>query len=431
MATLVWEQLRPSTTPTGDELKYLAVLGSYRLESIVETEPQSQSQAFHTLDLALQSSCKRSHRAIINSADRHSSLSGRLGSLVEAAGDLEAAMPALDHAAVNFSAAFAKTAGDSTSAMLGQRRTALLLSRNCERVVDVMGLPNLLEAVASSSASITTGANNSSALDLNAHIARLHALYPDSSLISTVSSDARSAMHIMAANLVTTLKQKNLKLAAAVRAVSWMRRILPELGGGLPSGSGTFLEREKCLVGLFLACRTATLFGMLSDLEPMRLLAEKEGQESEGQHTERYLKRYVEIFREQSFGILSMLKNLFPSAPAGDSDILRSPMSPISTFPLHLVDILSDTLMTYLGNVRSQALYDGLVTQIMYCSTSLGRLGGDFGIILGCLGPAMSGDKWLESIKRHKSLTKRFDSIVGAGGHKDSPPGTLSSPEYY
>jgi hypothetical protein len=36
-----------------------------------------------------------------------------------------------------------------------------------------------------------------------------------------------------------------------------------------------------------------------------------------GQQTDRYLKRYIEIFREQSFAIVSLYKNIFNSEPVG------------------------------------------------------------------------------------------------------------------
>ncbi|KAJ2899710.1 uncharacterized protein MKZ38_002903 [Zalerion maritima] len=444
MADLLWDLLQfPDGSNTGsrkpeqDELKYLEGLVGQTLDAAADSQAKAQSRSLHTLHLSLQSACKRSHKAIVSSADRHSSLSRHLAALSENAAELDSTVPALDQAALTFST----TTRDMNGGLLGPRRKKLVLLRNCERIVDVMGLPNLLEAAAASSNSTAAGgssasssSNSSSALDLNAHIARLHALYPDSALVSSVSSEARTAMHSMASSLMATLRQKNLKLAAAVRAVSWLRRIIPEIGG--PTHGSTAVEREQCLASLFLACRLSTLTNMLSDLEPLRLLAEKEvGTDSAGSHAERYLKRYVEIFREQSFGILSMLKNLFPSAAAplaakesagsSEEDDLRPLMSPMSTFSLRLVDILVETLTRYLGIVKSQTLYDGLVTQVMYCAASLGRLGCDFGIVLSCLGPAASGGgKWVESIKKHRALTNRIESMVGGDS---SRPGSSSS----
>jgi len=228
---------------------------------------------------------------------------------------------------------------------------------------------------------------------------------------------------------------------------------------------------------------------MLEALEPLRELADHETQVrlssdmgqhptkgnasvgvsatggGTGQQTERYLKRYIEIFREQSFAILSTYRSIFPSAlpvpgsTATAPDVLTSPTlttsptasndrfaqedgntenagnallpipSPLATFPAHLVDMLLDTLRTYLPNVRDKVSRESLLTQVLYCAGSMGRLGGDFGLITSLLRSEAEDDgdedveeeeEWVEVMRKHRVQASRLELLasgvgVGAG----------------
>ena len=197
---------------------------------------------------------------------------------------------------------------------------------------------------------------------------------------------------------------------------------------------------------------------MLGALEPLRELADQEavrlrdagsgagkGKAEKnkwegGQQTERYLKRYVEIFREQSFAIISMYRSIFPPASSHDEPLLKGlgrkaeeqdPLQPLpsalGTFPLKLVTMLVDTLRTYLPNVRDRSSRDSLLTQVLYCAGSLGRLGGDFSLMLGFLNEADEGheeeeegeggednEEWVDVIRKHRVLAGRLELMVGA-----------------
>jgi len=458
MADLLYDLLSPSevsspaTAPDPAALEYLTTLASQPLSSLASTEPKALAQSSHGLLLSLQALSKKSHKQIIDSASHHATLRTTLPALAASTADLRNAIPKLDAEAVRFSTTFSKT---SDSELLARRKKALLLSRNVERLVDVLELPTLL-----SSAISTAPVNYSSALDLNGHIRRLHLIYPKSPLVASISSQADDAMRTMAANLILSLKAPGLKLAASLRTISWLRRVLPDLETAVSStaASSSSLSsstaavanpstttgstkghdsQERVLGALFLVCRLATLVSMLEALEPLRELADQERARqkaigsgsswSGGQQTERYLKRYIEIFREQSFAIVSMFRSIFPTATAvtsdgpaaaaagsHGSDPLEPMPSALATFPLYLVDMLLETLRVYLPTVKDQAARDSLLTQVLYCAGSLGRLGGDFGLFLATLdvGPEAE-EEWVEIVKRHRALAGRLESIVG------------------
>lgn len=193
---------------------------------------------------------------------------------------------------------------------------------------------------------------------------------------------------------------------------------------------------------------------MLSALEPLRELADQEtmrlldsngnnlavkerGKWEGGQQTERYLKRYIEIFREQSFAIISMYRSIFPASTAAQDEVVlkdlgksrpkapEDPLQPLpsalGTFPLQLVSMLEETLRRYLPNVRDKSSRDSLLTQVLYCAGSLGRLGGDFSMMLAFLHEidgeedevSEDDEEWVEVIKKHRLMAGKLESMVG------------------
>lgn len=414
--------------PDQSSFDYLTHLASQPLASLDTSEPQALSQSSHTLLISLQALSKKSYRPIIESASHHASLQTALPALATSTAELRHAIPRLDNEAVKFSSTYNKA---SDNDVLARRKRAHLLSRNVERLVDVLELPTLLTSAISASPP-----NYSSALDLNGHIRRLHSLYPDSPLIASIAAQADEAMKTMAANLILSLKAPGLKLAASLRTISWLRRVLPDIetAGSQVKGHGS---QDKVLGALFLVCRLATLMNMLNALDPLRELADQEKARqksigsgnawSGGQQTERYLKRYIEIFREQSFAIVSMYRSIFPTAveapsvatAGGKADPLEPLPSSLSTFPLYLVDMLVETLRLYLPTVKDQASRDSLLTQVLYCAGSLGRLGGDFGLFLAGLDLGSEAEEeWVGVVRRHRQLAGRLESIVGDAKEK-------------
>lgn len=449
----------PSADPT--TATYLSRLSTLPLSSLSTSEPQSLSQTSHSLLLSLQALSKRSHKSVITSSDHLSTFSITLPALAKATADLRDALPKLDDAAIHFSENYNNRIEND---VLDRRRKALLLSRNVDRLADVLDLPTLLStAISSSNTNTVSGAgrenntlNYASALDLNAHIRRLHASCPTSSLITSVSLQAEEKMQSMATNLIYSLRQPSLKLAAAMRTISWLRRVAPELDPST-SISSSAQTREGALGSLFLVCRLASLTTMLNALSPLRDLADQEslrlmlssgkagGNKFEaGQQTEKYLKRYIEIFREQSFAIISMFRSIFPPPAASvpidglnnstgekeDDDLLGPLPSALTTFPLQLVGMLEETLKQYLPNVRDKSGRDSLLTQVLYCAGSLGRLGGDFSLLLADIGNKVdqedkidggnsdddSEEEWAEVIKKHRVLAGKLESMVGSRG---------------
>lgn len=503
--------------------KYLGRLSTLPLASLATAEPQSLAQASRSTLLSLQSLAARSNAPIIASAEHLSSLKQTLPLLATEAKTLQDGIPNLDEQAMAFSTKYSRSAENE---VLDRRKRALMMARNVDRLSDILDLPVLLSSAISASAGQggSSTANYASALDLHSHIKRLHLLHQDSALIASIYAQTEVAMREMTTTLIASLQAPSIKLAAAMRTIGWLRRVAPELDAppptstqqstltGIPAGEN---REGNALGALFLVCRLATLNSMLGALAPLRDLADHEtaalrlqkrnhpaGTTSKptptssssstfssawsgGQQTERYLKRYVEIFREQSFAIISMYKSIFPTSPdhhasSTSSDLgpkfrslglttsthpdadtstphqhqqdpLSPSPSPLSTFALHLVNMLTSTLKEYLPNVRDRSSRESLLTQVLYCAGSLGRLGGDFSLVLAMLeededgeseedgdadADAESGEKergweWVEAMRKHRVLAGKLEMLasgvgVGKGGGESTT--ALTSP---
>jgi len=401
---------------------YFAHLAGLTVSCLESSEPEQLAQSSHSLLVAIQSLSKRSHKPIISSISSHDSLSHSLPALHSASTRLKAAIPRLDSEALKFSTTYNKT---SSHELLAKRRKNLVLLRNVERLVDVMELPTLMATTISSGPM-----NHSLALDLNSHIRRLVTAYEDSSLVAAVATQADSAIQQLATDLVQTLDASGLKLAAAMRSMGLLRRVLPEILNSSPDARES---QESTLGVVFLLRRLATLATTLDALDPLRRLAESERTQqastqgaslwSGGQHTERYLRRYVEIFREHSFGIVSMFKSIFalPGPGAGADGEETDPLQPLptglSTFVLYLTELLLGTLREFLPVVKDQSSRDSILTQVLYCAGSLARLSGDFSILLAGVGlqtdVTLEEKEWVDIVRRHRLLTGRLETALG------------------
>lgn len=476
---------RPDVSSQSGLGKYLSRLLSLRPSDLTSTEPQSLAQTSHTNLLSLQALSSRSHRSTIASSDQLATLQETIPVLTATTQNLQNTIPQLDSSAISFASTYSKTRSakdDEATNPLGQRKDSMLLSRQATKLQDILELPSLLSTAIASAASGPAGsANYTQALDLYAHIRRLQILYPDSRLVADVQIKAEAAMKDMTTNLLGSLRAQNIRLAAAIRTIGWLRRVVPEItptsvcvtgaggkekqiGGGMNVLTSQEEQEEGSFGALFLVARLSTFLSMTEDaLAPLRDLADQETEKRlqsgsgsvltrmepvrrpsghgpahglQGQQTERYLKRYIEIFREQSFATVQMYRNIFPQSSVtntagGDEDLLRLP-SALASFPMHLVSLLMETLQTYLPNITDVAARESLLIQVLYAANSLGRLGADFSMMISLLdlpsdNKSLPEDnveeggetkenivepEWYRAIKKHRIQAARLDALA-------------------
>ena len=467
-----------SSRPNIVATSYISSLTKSSLASLSTEEPQSLAQLESSNLLALQALSSRSHKSVIASSNALSSLEDYIPTLTSSARGLHDAIPDLDDRVIGFAKKYSRSNAENT--VLDRRKRATLVSQNIDRLTDILELPFLLSSAISSSAApagSSSGVNYSQALDLFAHIKRLDILHPQSTLVKSILSEAESVMKNMTSNLISSLRAQNIRLAAAIRTIGWLRRVAPDLGNGLPPGfskpsfgslnsaSDSISDKGTESFGyLFLVCRLYNLINMLEALIPLRDLADQETQQRfqkerqaahfsvadnmispkkapiasphslyTGQQTERYLKRYVEIFREQSFATVSMYKNIFPetdSTSLQNHESLLTVPSPLLTFPSHLISLLCETLKAYLPNLTDQSARDAIFMQVLYAAGSLGRLGADFSLIIAdlCSDDSEPDDENIPDLAGEPRSDQageeaRSDRKISRGAEVESEPG--------
>ena len=454
-----------SRTRTQDATRYLSRILSLRLADLTTTEPESLQQADHSNNVSVQALSSRSHRTTTTSFDHLSTLGTALQQLSASTTDIRNAVPELDDSAVRFASSYSRSRDANPT--LNARKQSMLLSSQADKLQDILELPALLStAIASAGTTAAAGANYSQALDLFAHIKRLQILFPESTVVQAIQGEAQLAMKDMTTNLIVALRGQNIRLASAIRTIGWLRRVMPELSNkrtatiDAPS-STTFSAQAAIPQGedefgaIFLCARLCTFLTMTEALAPLRDLADQEtarrvqqqpevrqqqarrtshgGYAAQGQQTERYLKRYIEIFREQSFATISMFRNIFPEEldKKAAEDPIQLP-SALATFPLQLVDIFMEVLKAYLPNVVDSAARESLLMQVLYAANSLGRLGADFSMMIALLDqetaaaiprpdPGDTDDmkprsdkepEWVNVIKKHRVQAARLEALA-------------------
>ena len=455
---------------------YLSRILSLRPSDLTTTEPESLQQSKHSNDVSIQALSSRTYRTTSTSFEHLKTLGDALPDINASVTSIRDSIPRLDDRAVRFGESYSR-AKDANPAF-NARKQSMLLSRQADKLQDVLELPSLLStAITSASSSTSGGANYAQALDLFAHIKRLQILYHDSDVVKSVLIQAQIAMKDMTTNLIIALRGQNIRLAAAIRTIGWLRRLLPELSehqgrATEPSSLSSFVtpttvqQHEDDFGSIFLCARLCTFLITTEALAPLRDLADQEtarrlqgttpahsdtqrkvsysGHAIQGQQTERYLKRYIEVFREQSFATISMFRNVFP--PSEETEAQDHDMgipSALASFPLHLVEIFMEVIKTYLPNVVDPAARESLLMQVLYAANSLGRLGADFSMMVAFLDhdvSATSTDKshdgeesttaepeWAKIIKKHRVQAARLEAL--AAGQDQAMSGRRTSTE--
>ncbi|CAG8584812.1 11324_t:CDS:1, partial [Scutellospora calospora] len=223
----------------------------------------------------------------------------------------------------------------------------------------------------------------SEVMDLSAHVARLVSRYSTIPLIQHIERDVKQTMQLMLSKLITLLSQQ-IKLPSCLKVIGYLRRM------------EAFDEAELRLV--FLLSRDAYLRSLIRTID------------KEKKDPVHYLKKYIDIFRENFFDIVTQYRAIFsdeggglastpiyssfmipptPSSPwmsSSQSDIndnllgrrTMTAATAISDYTIHILGQLTSVLAEFTPLISDTSSLSSILTQLMYCGMSLGRVGVDF-----------------------------------------------------
>lgn len=292
--------------------------------------------------------------------------------------NLEEHIPAIDEAA---------TFNTSRLHEIAQsRKESALLGRNEGRLRELLDIPGMIKTC-------VLNGHYTEATDLSLHLSRIQSRHPHSSILKSLVEEADSHMQRMVLQLLTLLNTP-LKLGMALRVIGFLRR------------TASFEEDE--LRFLFLKGRYDSLVETWSSIEHLK------------NTPERYVKKYVEIFREQVFAIITHFTSIFPEhenieaashldeqveKPNPVDDAFRHNL--LAHFSQRIITNLHAVIMEYVPKIENQATKNTLLTQVLYTSQSLARVGCEFiGLVVEYFGEEKI---WSEIVRNQRQMARRLD----------------------
>ncbi|VEU19296.1 DEKNAAC100907 [Brettanomyces naardenensis] len=264
--------------------------------------------------------------------------------------------------------------------------------QNMDSIMDILELPTLANACVKSG-------HYGECVEIASHVRRLSIRYFDIPLIQQVEADIQQEIKGMINGLIRLLNT-DLKQGHVIKIITYLRRIGPFQRARNDVNDEDDEETrmsDEILERIFLKSRYQFILGELDSLEPLR----------RPKLMEKYLKRCIEVVREHCFQTIMTFESIFSSKNDGSArpvDLL------LYSFIKSLVLRLCKTFRQELPALPDEASRNGLFLQLVYCSQSLGRVGGDFTpIVLKELTEFVDNTQWCGILKKQKELIRSMN----------------------
>lgn len=365
-----------------DIAEYLSHLTSLPLPEL-QAEPTAVSSSSAQLTNALTTLCHTSYPTFLALHSTTSTLSSSLSSLSASLDALISTLPSLE--------AEAKKFVQETRETQKERNKASLVLEHHDKLQDVLSLPQLMDYC-------VRNHSYSEALLLSNHANGLSTRFPNNALVQSVKAECDARVQAMLGQLLRMLNEQA-KLPALFRAVSFLRKM------------GVFDEEELGLA--FLAGRGVYLDSVLKTVEVEKGI---EGdKERDREAYARYLKKYVDVWREGVYDVITQYTTIFLDRAPSSSASASTPGPPpsrqhalLATFATYRMESFLALLRETLAMIPDPVLLTPLLTQLTYCANSFARVGMDFRPFLAPI--------FVHSVKQ--AMTKEFKKAATDWGKR-------------
>ena len=394
---------------------YLSNLTTLGLQDLLAEPTALQTQSHH-LTSSLTSLTHTSYPTFLSLHQTTNALTESLTSLSSSLDSfLDSSLPALEACAAGWK--------DRTEGVLKERRKARLVLDQHEKIRDLLDIPILIDTC-------VRNGYFGEALSLVSHA---NGLASDASsrtpslLLSSVLSEIHHSIIQMLLSLLATLHEPNRKLPALYKAITFLRKMdvfgpaspfvsAPHLKLSSPSQEvakvvdpiGENISNEEQIALAFLGGREHCLRSVLEPggKDVLRMTRHGELDEREQEDLARYLKKYIDLWREAVYDIITQYTTIFleKTSPASQALLASGKEIDNSESPQQHRDIEWGHLHTLITTYASRALTShllpvlspslpflsltllpSLLTQLTYCSTAFARVGLEFKVILSTL----------------------------------------------
>mgnify|MGYP004705223089 CR=1 FL=1 len=236
---------------------------------------------------------------------------------------------------------------------------------NLDNVIQILELPSITNTLIKS-------ANYSECIEISSFIQRLSIRYNDLEIISHIKENVSYEINDMVKRL-SNLLSGNLKQSSIMKIMSYLKRIIPD---------------KWKLKTIFLNLRYKFIIDEFDTLIPLK----------NSKLVEKYLKRVLEVFREFTFQTVITFESIFDK----DTEMIHS-------FIISIVNSLMNILDENLINIKEESI-DSTILQLLYCSQSLARVGGDFtSILLHRLPNPLTREQILTTMTKQRHLVRTLN----------------------
>ncbi|GBC10851.1 hypothetical protein RclHR1_09960002 [Rhizophagus clarus] len=344
---------------------YLDRLTSLSLESL-KHEPILVKDEESKIQKELAELSFREYKSCIHVNSCYADINNSLDNLSSQLSTLIAAIPLLETSSESFS--------QQTKQISSQRNKINTILEHHDNLLEILEIPQLMDTC------VRNGLY-SEVMDLSQHVARLVSKHSNIPLIQQIDQDVKQTMQLMLSKLISLLREQ-IKLPSCLKVIGYLRRM------------EAFDETELRLV--FLLSRDAYLQTLIHTIDKER------------KDPVHYLKKWIDIFREHFFDIVTQYRAIFADdgggltpTPIYSSFIPRSPSSPWTTtssdsneysfgrhnltattvladYTIYILDQLTSVLAEFTPFITDTQSLSSILTQLMYCGMSFGRVGVDF-----------------------------------------------------
>ncbi|GJJ13471.1 hypothetical protein Clacol_007725 [Clathrus columnatus] len=325
----------PSIFSTPQAASYLSYLTSLPLPSLL-AEPQALIDETNTLTSQLTTLCNQEYSTFLSLHQSCSTLSDTLDSFASSLDSLLDAIPALESETRTFS--------ESTKVIQSSRKKATLVLEQHDKLLDILQIPQLIDTC-------VRNGYYSEAMDLSAQSTALLKRFPTIPVIIDVASESERAIRLMSTQLLAMLREPA-KLPALFKAVNFLRKMRS-------------LDEDELAV-TFLSSRAVYLEQIFQTIETQR-----------SDHA-RFMRKYVDVFRENVYDVITQYTSIFLDNIPNDSDLYMDLAHLLQKFAHLQIIQLVNVLKEIVPQIEDPISLTSLLTQLTYCSTSFARVGMDF-----------------------------------------------------
>ncbi|KAI9290072.1 Dor1-like family-domain-containing protein [Umbelopsis sp. AD052] len=324
---------------------YVTTLTSMSLEDL-HAQPHKLTQEDSAVEREIMTLAFKEYPTFIRAEKCRSDIGDSFVKMEDQLNNLSQSLPDFEDLCKEFST--------EAKALTEERQKTEKVLEDLDVLVDIFEIPQLMDTC-------VRNGYYSEAMDLTSHVSLLLMRYNNIPIIQNIHEKVQRSSDMMLIQLISLLRGP-IKLPAAMNVIGYLRQM-------------SSFETENELRILFLRCRGDYLNQRIEHVKKVR------------RDSFEYIKQYIDVIREQVFEITTQYSSMFSDklygstddlTQSGTTEMLLTAGATLSDYITYILEEMRRTIEEHLVNIKDISQLSSLLTQLMYCGMSLGRVGLDF-----------------------------------------------------